>query len=187
MIQVLDVLGKEYREIKEYTVRLDFDEETLKEFDEAGFDPPLLEGRLNKELYFFHFKIEKHKVEFSENRVSEVIFTTHDDEAVLMIQYLIDQTDFMFSYFSAESIDHAELKDIEASDHGKVQLKRMHSENERSEPFDIERLQNYGILTFTSQEISIVIQRERLEDGHLILIFRISKNVNGQRNTDGLE
>ncbi|MDN5423532.1 MAG: hypothetical protein L0G07_09015, partial [Chryseobacterium sp.] len=85
MIQVLDVLGKEYREIKEYTVRLDFDEETLKEFDEAGFDPPLLEGRLNKELYFFHFKIEKHKVEFSENRVSEVIFTTHDDEAVLMI------------------------------------------------------------------------------------------------------
>ncbi|PQA91987.1 hypothetical protein B0A69_16330 [Chryseobacterium shigense] len=187
MIQVLDILGKEYREIKEYTVRLDFDEETLKEFDKAGFDPPILEGKLNKELYFFHFKIEKHKVEFSENRVSEVIFMTDDDEAVLIIQYLIGQTDFIFGYFSAQSIENAELKDIETSDHGMVQLKRIHSENERLEPFDIERLQSYGILTFTSQEISIVIEQERLEEGHLIPVFRISKNRNGKRNRDGLE
>ncbi|MGG5207836.1 hypothetical protein ACQWU4_02730 [Chryseobacterium sp. MIQD13] len=179
MIQVLDILGKEYREIKEFVTSLDFDEETLAQFDIAGFDPPIpiLEGKLNKEFYFFNFQIEKHKVKFSKNRVSEVVFGTDYDETVLIIKYLISDTNFKFRYFSEELIDHTEFKDIGKSDNDEIQfkIKRLHFETERSEEFDIEKLKEYGILTFISDEMNIVMEHEILGDGSLIYIFTISK------------
>ena len=73
MIQVLDVVGKEYKDLKGHIIRTDFDEETLQDFAGAGIVPPLSDAKLNEELYFYEYKVEKHKFVFSHDKVSEMI------------------------------------------------------------------------------------------------------------------
>ena len=91
MIQVSDILGKDYDDIKDLIIRTDFDEQTLKLFSDAGINPPLTDAKLKTEMYFFEFKIGRNKIAFFENKVFEILFAFDRQKTADIIQDLLNQ------------------------------------------------------------------------------------------------
>ncbi len=67
MIQVFEVLGKDFESIKDHLVRTDFKQEDLELLSKIRGVPPISEAKFIDDLYLFNFKIDKYKIGFFNN------------------------------------------------------------------------------------------------------------------------
>jgi len=165
MIQVLNVLGKEYKDLKEYIIRTDFDEETLKDFAGAGIVPPLSDAKLNDELYFYEYKVEKHKIVFSDDKVYEIICTVSEIDSPNLIKKLRAQDSLVFKFYPTEQLNDTEWVDRENdSEDGFLEWKVKTFTFDDSSVFDVDHLEKYGLLTFQSEDFYIMVKNYFFDD-----------------------
>ncbi|MBB6370246.1 hypothetical protein [Chryseobacterium shigense] len=177
MIQVLDVLGKEYKDLRKYIIRTDFDEETLRDFSRAEIYPPLSDAKLNDDLYFYEYKVEKHKLAFSDDKVREMICMLREDDTRSLIKKLIIQDSFRFRFYPNEQLQNTEWVDNEnASEEGFLSWKVETFAFDESSTFDIDHLEKYGLITFQSEDFTIMIKNYFFED-EMRYLFELQSNI----------
>lgn len=175
MIHVLDVLGKDYKNIKEYIIRTDFNEETLKSFSNKGIIPPLSSAKLNDELCFFNFIIENYKITFFEDKIYSILFMSDENDTISIIQNL--RTQESFNFFSNQQIEETEwINKDNISEEGFTEWKTKTFEFEESLVFNPENLENYGLITFLSEELKIIIKNHTI-DGNTFYLFELESNI----------
>lgn len=178
MIQVLDVLGKGYKDLKECIIRTDFDEKTLQDFAGAGIVPPLSDAKLNDELYFYDFKVEKHKLVFSHDKVSEMICMVSEADTRSLIKKLITQDSFRFRFYPNEQLQNkGEVHKEHNSEEGFLSLKVETFAFDDSSVFDVDHLEKYGLMTFQSADFTIMV-KEYFFDDKTQYLFELETNVN---------
>ncbi|MDF2552463.1 MAG: hypothetical protein K0R77_1738 [Chryseobacterium sp.] len=178
MIQVSDILGKDYDDIKDLIIRTDFDEETLKSFSDAGINPPLTDAKLKKEIYFFEFKIERNKISFFENKVFEILFACDRQKTADIIQDLLNQNIFEFKFYTNKQIENTEwLNKDDDSEEGFLEWKFKRLEFDNSLVFDVNNLDMYSRITFHSEKLSIIIKNQIIDD-EAVYLFELNQNLN---------
>ncbi|UWX61624.1 hypothetical protein N0B40_04935 [Chryseobacterium oranimense] len=177
MIQVLDVLGKKYKDLKEYIIRNDFDEKTLKDFAGAGIVPPLSDAKLNDELYFYDFKVEKHKIVFSHDEVREMICMLSEADTRNLIKKLITRDFLIFRFYPNEQLQNTEWMDKEnSSEEGFLSWKVETFAFDKSSAFDVDHLEKYGLITFQSEDFTIMVKNYFFED-KMQYLFELEPNI----------
>jgi hypothetical protein len=177
MIQVIDILGKEYKELEKYILRTDFDAETLKSFSHVGINSPLTEIKFNVELFFDRFKIEKYKVSFFEEKIFSIKFMTDEFNAVNIIQNLIAKDSFIFKFYTNKQMNETEWVDKDDNSKGGfTEWKTKTFKFDESSIFNIEFLDDYGLITFRSQELNIIIKNQVL-NGSTFYLFELEPDI----------
>ncbi len=182
MIQASDVLGKDYKEFEKYIVRRDFGAEALKSFSKQGIHPPLTEAIFNVELYFNSFKIERYKVRFFKNKIFSIQFIADKYDSVNMIQNLINQDSFIFKFYTNKQLKETEWIDKGADFKGGfTEWKIKKFDFDGSSVFNIESLGDYGLITFYSQQMSIMVKSHVMDEGAFYL-FELQADIHIFKN-----
>lgn len=162
MIQTEDVLGSHYDDIKSIVVRTDFDTEILESFSSAGIGPPVREAKFIEDPYFFSYKIEKHQIGFTDDRVDEIIFVKGQEDAVAIMNDLVASERFEFKAVTKKQMEETPFEMMtDDSENGinftEFKIQRFES---GSSQFDINDIDQYVCLTFRSEVYAVIVQQE---------------------------
>ena len=176
MIQLLEILGKDYESLKDVIIRTDFDSETLESFSKAGINAPVSEGKFNEDLYFFTFKIEIYKVQFLRNKICQIDFIGDKNKTLEIINHLRTIKDFEFKFISKQQVEETEweIMDDNTEEDSFTEFKRKRFEFDPSSQFDGNNMDKYSIITFRSDQGNIIIKEEFI-DNKPCFVFEIYK------------
>ena len=178
MIQIFDVLGKDYNSIKDSIIKTDFTPDDLELLSKIGGIPPISEAKFNDDLYFFNFKIEKYKLIFLKNKIFQLYFAENKNKTLEIIDYLIKLEDFKFQFFTKNQIEETEGKSINDNDkkNGFTEFKTQCFEFDESSEFEIDNLDKYELITFRSNNGNVIIKEEFVQ-GDQFYIFELSPQI----------
>ncbi|WP_428068910.1 hypothetical protein [Chryseobacterium gambrini] len=179
MIQLLEILGKDYESLKDVIIRTDFDSETLESFSKAGINAPVSEGKFNEDLYFFTFKIEKYKIVFLRNKICQIDFIGDKNKTLEIIDYLRTVKDFEFKFISIQQVEETEweIMDDNTEEESFTEFKRKRFEFDPSSQFDANNIDKYSFMAFRSDDVNIIIKEEFTEN-RPFFVFEIYKSPN---------
>lgn len=163
MIQIFDVLGKDYDSIKDAIIRKDFTSKDLES-----------EARFKDDLYLFNFKIEKYKVVFLKNKIVQLDFAENKGTTLEIIYYLMKLEDFKFQFFTKKQIEETEWKSI--NDNGFTEFKTKRFEFDESSEFEIDNLDKYEFITFRSNNENVIIKKKVVREAQFY-IFELSPQI----------
>lgn len=113
MIQIFDVLGKDYDSIKGSIIRTDFTSEDLELLSKIGGLPPITEASFNDDLYFFNFKINKYKIDFFNDKIVRLGFIESKERILEILEFLMNLNNFRFQFFTKKQIEKTEWKSLD--------------------------------------------------------------------------
>ncbi|WP_336688826.1 MULTISPECIES: hypothetical protein [unclassified Chryseobacterium] len=179
MIQLLEILGKDYESLKDIITRTDFDSETLESFSKAGINAPVSKVKLNQDLYFFNFKIEKYKIVFLRNKICQIDFVGDKNKTMEIIDVLRTMKDFEFKFISRQQVEETEweIMDDNTEEESFTEFKRKRFDFDPSSQFDRNNIDKYGVMGFRSDEVNIIIKEEFIES-RSFFVFEIYKIPN---------
>lgn len=179
MIQLLEILGKDYESLKDIITRTDFDSETLESFSKAGINAPVSKVKLNQDLYFFNFKIEKYKIVFLRNKICQIDFVGDKNKTLEIIDVLRTIKEFEFRFITKQQVEETEWEIIDdnTEEKGFTEFKRKRFDFDSSSQFDRNNVDKYGVIGFRSDEVNIIIKEEFVES-RSFFVFEIYKIPN---------
>lgn len=179
MIQLLEILGKDYDSLKDIITRTDFDSETLESFSKAGINAPVSEGKFNEDLYFFNFKIERYKIVFLRNKICQIDFIENKNKTQEIIDCLRTIKEFEFRFISKQQVEETEWEIMEdnTEEESFTEFKRKRFDFDLSYQFDRNNIDKYGVMGFRSDEVNIIIKEEFIES-RSFFVFEIYKIPN---------
>lgn len=179
MIQLLEILGKDYKSLKDVIIRTDFDSETLESFSKAGINAPVSKVKLNQDLYFFNFKIEKYKIVFLRNKICQIDFIEDKNKTQEIIDCLTTIKEFEFRFITKQQVEKTEweIMDDNTEEKGFTEFKRKRFDFDPSSQFNRNNIDKYGVMGFRSDEVNIIIKEEFVES-RSFFVFEIYKIPN---------
>lgn len=178
MIQVFEVLGKDFESIKDHLFRTDFKQEDLELLSKIGGVPPISEAKFIDDLYLFNFKIDKYKIEFFNNAIGCLKFATLKRKTIEIVDNLIKLDNFKHQCFTKKQIDEAKWNVLnDTAESGFIEFKTKHLKFDESSKFDIKNINHYSLITLRSDNLNIIITEEIVDENELF-VFEFLPNIN---------
>jgi len=154
MIQILELINKDYKEIKDKVIWSNTERPNVDVFSRIGLVPQLGECTFNEDLYLFDFEVQYYRARFLNNKVYDFVFGFSNEKSLECIDYLINKSGLTFHFFTRDFMmgfcEKHRNEDGSEPNWGDIE-----PEFDESWIFDINNIQEYVNLIFFNDEVKI--------------------------------
>lgn len=105
MFQALQLIGKNYSELKDILICDPLTKESFDTLSKIGLVPQLDDFTMTEDLYFFDIELKDYRIRFIDNIVFDILPTFKHSTSMECIEILIKKKNFIFNFFTHDFLE----------------------------------------------------------------------------------